>query len=135
MFEYKNYWAIGAGSEIALGALYAAGSLPATARNEVFAAMRNSLVWGGEVDARFIAHVMGGEAASVIDLQAWNDPVAWALEILELETGGDPNKRVVQRRFRSLLREAHPDHGGVSDEAARRIAELTEARDILLAAS
>jgi curved DNA-binding protein CbpA len=39
----------------------------------------------------------------------------------------------VQRRFRDLLREAHPDHGGASDDAANRISELTEARRILLA--
>jgi DnaJ-class molecular chaperone len=57
------------------------------------------------------------------------------MEILEIEGEGmePPSKRVVQRRFRSLLREAHPDHGGITDEAANRIAELTEARRILLA--
>lgn len=132
-FEFDDE--LGKPVQQALGALYAAGSLPLDARVPVFSAMRNSLVWGGDVDARFIAHVMGGEAASVIDLYAWNDPVAWALETLDLEVGGDPNKRLVQRKFRSLLREAHPDHGGVTDDAAKRIAELTEARDILLSTS
>lgn len=117
----------------ALGAIYAAGSLPEEAKTPVFDAIRNSLVWGGDVDTRFINSVMGGEAASMFELRAWNDPVSWAMEILDLDSESDPNKRAVQRRFRTLLRDAHPDHGGVSDEAAKRIAELTEARDILLA--
>ena len=38
----------------------------------------------------------------------------------------------VQKRFRRLLRTAHPDHGGASAGAAERIAELTEARELLL---
>ena len=38
----------------------------------------------------------------------------------------------VQRAFRSQLRDAHPDHGANDDGAAQRIAELTEARRILL---
>ncbi len=38
----------------------------------------------------------------------------------------------MQDRFRDLLRDAHPDHGGDVDDAAQRITELTEARRILL---
>ena len=38
----------------------------------------------------------------------------------------------VQRRFRDALRAAHPDHGGATDDAAKRINDLTEARRILL---
>jgi curved DNA-binding protein CbpA len=44
-----------------------------------------------------------------------------------------PDRSEVQQRFRDLLREAHPDHGGAHDDAAHRIAELAEARRILLA--
>jgi hypothetical protein len=121
--------------QLALGALYAAGSLPDSAKGPIFDAMKNALVWGQEVDARFISFVMGGRTADLADLRAWNDPVAWAMEVLGID--GDPadgtNKRVVQRKFRSLLREAHPDHGGESAGAASRIADLTEARRILLA--
>ncbi len=120
--------------QLMLGAVYAAGSLPATARTAVFEAIRTGLIWGQTVDARFISFVMGGRVADLADLRAWNDPVAWALEILGIE--GDPadkaSKRQVQRRFRALLREAHPDHGGESVDAASRIAELGEARRILL---
>jgi curved DNA-binding protein CbpA len=38
----------------------------------------------------------------------------------------------VQRRFRRLVRLAHPDHGAVSAGAAERLAELAEARELLL---
>ncbi len=61
----------------------------------------------------------------------------WAIEVLGLAQAGDdlamPGRSDVQRRFRDLLREAHPDHGGARDDAAERIAELSEARRILLA--
>lgn len=116
----------------ALGALYAAGSLPYEARLEVFESLRAALVWGRPVDGRFISAVMGGRAPSLAELGAWNDPVSWALELLELD-GPDPSPRVVNRRYRSLLRAAHPDHGNASDEAAEKIAQLGEARRILLA--
>ena len=43
-----------------------------------------------------------------------------------------PRRDLVQRQFRLLLREAHPDSGGDEDVAARRISELSEARRILL---
>ncbi len=121
--------------QLVLGAVYAAASLPAEARGPIFEAITAGLVWGGPVDGRFISTVMGGRTADLIDLRAWNDPVAWAMEVLGID--GDPaqgaSKRLVQRRFRTLLREAHPDHGGESEEAAARIADLSEARRILLA--
>ncbi|MEM8923049.1 MAG: hypothetical protein AAGD35_06070 [Actinomycetota bacterium] len=121
--------------QLALGAIYAAASLPTAVRPPIFEAITNALVWGQAVDSRFISFIMGGRSADLVDLRAWNDPVAWAMEVLEIE--GDPaqgaNKRLVQRRFRTLLREAHPDHGGQSEEAAARIADLSEARRILLA--
>ncbi len=116
-----------------LGALYAAGSFPIELRRPVLDACRNALVWGRPVDALFISDVMGGGEASLMDLRSWNDPVSWALDVLGLDGNPDdtPSKRAVQRKFRSLLREAHPDHGGEGDDAAARIAELTQARDVL----
>lgn len=120
--------------QLALGALYAAASLPSTVRVPIFDAIRTSLIWGRPVDSAFISWLMDGNTADLAELLSWNDPVAWAMEILELDGSGDsPPKRVIQRKFRSLLREAHPDHGGLSEGAASRIAELTEARRILLA--
>jgi curved DNA-binding protein CbpA len=54
----------------------------------------------------------------------------WALDVLGL--GTTAGLKEVQRRYRTLLREAHPDHGGGIDEAADRIADLGAARRILL---
>lgn len=121
--------------QLTLGAVYAAASLPAEARTTVFDTLHASLVWSRPVDGAFVTWLMDGAGADLADLRPWNDPVAWALDILALDGEPDhtPSKRLVQRRFRTLLREAHPDHGGVSDTAASRIAELTEARRILLA--
>ncbi|MFI5047688.1 MAG: J domain-containing protein [Acidimicrobiia bacterium] len=56
----------------------------------------------------------------------------WAMEVLGLGVGMAVEHDDVQRRFRRLVRLAHPDHGGGSAGAAERIAELTEAREVLL---
>jgi hypothetical protein len=56
----------------------------------------------------------------------------WAMEVLGLRGGMSLDRDDVNRRFRRLLRDAHPDHGGARVEAAERIAELREARDLLL---
>jgi hypothetical protein len=57
----------------------------------------------------------------------------WAMEVLGLHGGMALERDDVQRRFRRLVRLAHPDHGAGSAGAAERIAELTEARETLLA--
>lgn len=117
-----------------LGAVYAAGRFAPEFRTPIFDAIRNALVWPGEVDDRFISEVMGGRAPTAAALMAWNDPTAWALDIFGFDAEErDVSKRNVQKRFRTLLREAHPDHGNDDDEAAQRINDLTEARRILLA--
>jgi len=56
----------------------------------------------------------------------------WAMEVLGLRAGMDVERDDLNRRFRRLLRDAHPDSGGASASAASRIAELTEARTILM---
>jgi hypothetical protein len=56
----------------------------------------------------------------------------WAMEVLGLRGGMRLDRDDISRRFRRLLRDAHPDHGGERAEAAERIAELTEARDMLI---
>jgi hypothetical protein len=114
----------------ALGSLYAAGQLPTSVKEPVFESLRAALVWGKPVDDRFISSIMGGRASSLEDLQAWNDPVSWALETLGLQPGS--NRRSVLKRYRVLVRDAHPDHGAAEKAAAARIAELGQARDILL---
>ncbi len=56
----------------------------------------------------------------------------WAMEVLGLGADMTVERTDIQKRFRRLLRTAHPDHGGASAGAAERIAELTEARELLL---
>lgn len=56
----------------------------------------------------------------------------WAMEVLGLHAGLAIERNDVQKRFRRLVRLAHPDHGAAGAGAAERIAELTEARELLL---
>jgi hypothetical protein len=69
-------------------------------------------------------------------LAAWRGVPAerrWAMEVLGVRAGARIDREDVQRRFRRLLRLAHPDHGAADTGAAERIAELAEARELLLA--
>jgi curved DNA-binding protein CbpA len=54
------------------------------------------------------------------------------MEVLGLRAGMDVEKGDVVARFRRLVRLAHPDHGATRDGAAERLAELAEARELLL---
>ncbi len=55
------------------------------------------------------------------------------MEVLGVRPGTEPVRADVLARFRRLVRHAHPDHGAAGAGAAERIAELTEARELLLA--
>jgi hypothetical protein len=57
----------------------------------------------------------------------------WAMEVLGLHGNMGIDRDDVQRRFRRLVRLAHPDQGASNSGAAERIAELAEAREALLA--
>ncbi len=117
--------------QMALAAVYAAGQLPSAARPRAFDLVRKALRWRGEIGPSLIAHLSGRGG-----VPSWTnqgvDPVAWALDLLGLTNGHMPSKREVQKRYRELLRLAHPDHGGADEAAAERIADLGEARRILL---
>lgn len=114
-----------------LGALYAAGRLDAEHRPAVFGAVRRGLRWSGDIGAQLVEHLSDARSTSNWATLGGRDPVLWAMNVLEL--GADPVEHgTVQRRFRELLRAAHPDHGGESVDAAERIGALTEARRILL---
>jgi hypothetical protein len=56
----------------------------------------------------------------------------WAMEVLGLHADMTVARADVQSRFRRLVRLAHPDHGGERDGAAERLAQLREARELLL---
>ena len=137
--------------QLVLGAVYAAGSLPLADRSEAMEAVRRGLAWGAAhdpdcldenadpvpADQAFVDHLWrrsAGRSASPSGVGGDLDPVAWALGVLGFD-GDDrlPDRAAVQRGFRDALREAHPDHGGAWTGAAARIADLSEARRILLA--
>jgi hypothetical protein len=114
-----------------LATVYAAGRLPDDVRPAVFAALRRGLRWRGVLGPSFVDHITGSRGAEGWSALGGHDPVPWALGVLGL-VGHERDRLAVQARFRQLLRDAHPDHGGDAREAAARIRELTEARRILL---
>ena len=116
-----------------LAAVYAAGQLPADARHRVLGAVRKAVRWRGPLGPALVSHLSGLEGARAWSPGAFADPEAWALSTLGLTRNGRPPSREdVVRRFRTMVREVHPDHGGESDGAGQRILDLTEARRILL---
>lgn len=121
----------GTAAQHILAAVYAAGQLPLAARGRVMDAIRKGMRWAGPLDRQFVSHLAGLDRGRDWSTAAFRDPVRWAMGVLEL--GEPPSRSTIQRQFRELLRVAHPDHGGASDAAAQRIADLTEARRILLA--
>jgi hypothetical protein len=128
--------------QMTLAAAYAAGQFGSEARHRTFSLIRKALWWRGEIGPELIAYLAGDERPPAWSAAALIDPTRWAMEILgfeleddDVEEDGDdtrPGRREVQRRYRQALRLAHPDHGGASQEAAQRIADLGKARQILL---
>ena len=119
-------------NQLLLGAVYAAGLLPMPLRGEAMQAVRLGLVWRGEVGEPLFGYLCD-RRSSGRPVRAVSDPVGWAMEILGLDRCVDPPEQAaVQRGFREALRSVHPDLGASNAEAAMRIAELSEARRILL---
>ena len=103
-----------------LGALYAARGLHPKVRPAVFNAIRRALTWEGGLGRSFIADLVSADGLRSAWLRFPTDE-RWALRILGFEAEGEPSRNEVQTRFRRLLREAHPDHGGAHLGAAERI--------------
>ncbi|MGI8795273.1 MAG: J domain-containing protein [Acidimicrobiia bacterium] len=132
-----------------IGTVMAAAALPTRdARQIAFRAIEGALarpgvlpegvvlrrLYEGVPGARPAAPGAGGYGAGPA-LDPWRSVPAerrWAMEVLGLGAVMTIDRDDVQRRFRRLVRLAHPDHGGVVIGAAERIAELTEARELLL---
>ena len=127
-FEFDDK---GAAAQHILAAVYAAGQLPLVSRGRVMDAIRKGMRWASPLDRQFVSHLSGLDRGRDWSTAAFRDPVQWAMGVLQLAE--PPSRSIIQRQFRELLRVAHPDHGGASDAAAQRIADLTEARRILLA--
>jgi hypothetical protein len=112
-----------------LGVAYAAAQVRAAARREVFRVLRRAVRWRGPLGPTFVLW-LGSDDAST--WRAVPRDAAWALVLLGFDADQVPERDEIQRRFRNLVRRAHPDHGGDIDGAGARILELTEARRILL---
>lgn len=123
----------GAPTQHVLAAVYAAGRITGPARGEVMATIRRGLAWSGEVGPALLAH-LAGRTSSSLAAAAVADPIGWAMEVLGFSALDErPDRVAVQRGYRDALLTAHPDHGGDVDDAASRIADIAEARRILLA--
>jgi hypothetical protein len=139
----------GAAAPQILGALLAVSGLPPTPRTAGLAAIRDAV----EGRFRFPNRVLVRRLEQGIAPEApWAPGVAWhqgapegerlwegvaserrwALEVLGFGPVSELERDEVNRRFRRLLRDAHPDSGGHREVAADRIAELSEARELLL---
>jgi hypothetical protein len=115
-----------------LGALYAAGRVHEAARPAVITAIRKAAQWEGALDRDLIDHLADLSSLPPVSWRKFATDERWARQILGFGPESLPDRDEVVRRFRSLLRESHPDHGGESEGAGQRILELTEARRILL---
>lgn len=115
-----------------LAALYQAAREPLVSRRTLFTLLRSATSWRGPNSPDLIAYLTGRAPELAWSSSIELDPTAWALEILQLEANAS-DRRMIQRQFRRLLRDAHPDHGGEEIAAGVRIQELSAARRILLA--
>lgn len=113
-----------------LAVAYRVGQMPAPIRRSLFTLISSAASWtAGPTDD--ILPWLTGADPDALPTMIGVDPLQWALEVMGM--GADSiSKRSVQRRFRTLLREAHPDHGGDEADAAEEIDRLNAARDILL---
>jgi hypothetical protein len=134
-----------------LGAVMAAADLASYPRQLALRAIEGAIERPGilpdGITARWVTHVQQtapgpfssgpgaaapgkGRAADVW----WGVPAErrWAMEVLGFAADSSPEREDVLRRFRRLVRLAHPDHGAAHGGAAERIVELGEARRVLL---
>lgn len=113
-----------------LGAVYALERFNSEIRRQVAPVLHRAMRWRGPIGPSFVADITG---VSRVDLVGVTDPRAWALDLLGFPMGtAKVSKKDVMNRFRSRLREAHPDHGGETADAGAAIERLGEARRILL---
>ena len=116
-----------------LGAAYAAARLHPDAQPRVFAAMRKAALWEDGPSPQLARFLTDLTDVPPTWWRKFSTDERWALEVLGFGPDEDqPGRDEVQQRFRTLLRESHPDHGAEHEGAGQRILELTEARRILL---
>lgn len=115
----------------ALAAVYATAALPPEARAVVFRLVRRASRWEGAADDGLLAFLRSGE--SLPSRRSRHRDERWAMELLGFAHDTEPDRSDVLGRFRELVREAHPDHGGETVDAGDRITDLAAAKRILLA--
>jgi hypothetical protein len=115
-----------------LGALYAASTLDVATHPHVFRVMRKAMLWENKLDADFVAHLLGDDAA-FSRWRALPTDHRWALKLLGFGPNDTPTREMIQTAFRDAVSRAHPDRGGETDDAGQRMVELTQARRLLLA--
>jgi hypothetical protein len=118
------------GSDLAqvLGAVYAVERLALPSRRALAPILVRGAKWRGPIGHALVAHLAGSQAT---ELAALADPLAWALDLLGFDPGSEPSSRDVTKRYRSRMRDVHPDHGGDRATASKSILDLNEARRIL----
>jgi hypothetical protein len=115
-----------------LGAVYAAERLAPAPRQAAATLLHRAMRWQGSIGPSFITYLAGVGGTPPPPLVAFSDPIAWALDVLGFAPGTvKPIRKDVVARFRTRLREVHPDHGGDGETASKEIAALREARRIL----
>lgn len=127
-FEYDDH---GAPLPQALAAVYSAGQLQGELRYSVFRMVRRATRWQGAPDAALLAFLRSDQA--VTSRRDLHRDEFWAMELMGFTHGAEPARSEILGRFRELVREAHPDHGGEILLAGERITDLTAAKRILLA--
>jgi hypothetical protein len=121
--------------QFVLAAVYSAGKLEPGVRGDVMKVIRRAIGWQGDVtnDDVLLGHLSSSYSRYALSSSSQADPLAWALEVVGLDPEAElPDEKTLRKRIRSQLRDAHPDVTGDHEDAADRIAELTEARRILL---
>ena len=115
----------------ALAAVYATGALDPVARAVVFRLVRRASRWEGAADDGLLAFLRSGDSGP--SRRSRHHDERWALELFGFGHDTEPDRSDVLGRFRELVREAHPDHGGETMIAGDRITDLAAAKRILLA--
>ena len=116
-------------------ALYRIRQQPRPMRRSLLTLLRSARRWQGNDHDDLLRFVSGSSPTDHWGSGLGTDSVTWALDVLGFSGRSIdelPDSRQVRRTFRRLLRTAHPDHGGVAEDAGRRIEALTAARNILL---
>ena len=127
-----------------LGTVMAASAMASYPRELAFRAIERAVERPGVlpegIEVRYVTealarprHIPTGKGWTARDAW-WAVPAErrWAMEVFGFGPEASPDREEVLRRFRRLVRLAHPDHGAENRGAAERIVELAEARRVLL---